>query len=229
MNNYNKIVGSLWRAIFGILLFCPLFVDPAAAQVRDEPKNKAGVIHYTHTGANYNLLSNETASTVDASEPLVGAVIFYERIFQSRFSAGLKYSSFLERNMETTIDDNELVILEAVTLFNLDVKAYFSDHLLPGFKAFLGVAFGNYTVTSTVTTTSTNDDGTTTSTEGQTTATVPITVMNVGFDLMSDFGGIRIAAGLPTGKRNDFEGHTEYKAAYDYSGAVVTIGVFSFF
>ena len=121
--------------------------------------------------------------------------------------------------------DSEVVdILETTSFAAFDFKAYFKDHTSPGIKPYLGVGFGNYTATTTVTQVST-----TTNTEGTTTATVPVTMLNVGFDFVSEFGGMRFDVGMISGTRRDRESHDSFDAKYDYTGQAVSIGVFSFF
>lgn len=206
-----------------VLITLLLATSPAWAQVRKkEPKNKFGAMHYTHSGGQYTLQSATDTSTVD--EPLIGAGFYYERVFQSRFSAGLKFSSFLERSLTQTLDGNTVTTVENTTMFTLDFKAFFKDHMMNGFKPFMGVAFGTYAPSSTVTTIEATGN-----TEGTTTASVPITSLSVGFDYVLDFGGVRFEAGAVNGKRRDLEGHDTYTANYQYDGSAVSIGVFSFF
>jgi len=196
---------------------------PAWAQKKKkEPKNKFGAIHYTHTGAQYTLSSATSTST--ASDDLVGAGFFYERLFLSRFSAGFKWSSFLERSTTHSLDSNTVTVLEKTSMTTFDFKAFFKDHMQNGMKPFLGVSFGTYAPKSTITTIATAGN-----TEGSTAASVPITGLSFGFDYILDFGGVRVEGFSITGKRRDLTGHDTYIANYRYDGSALSVGVYSFF
>ncbi|MDT8445957.1 MAG: hypothetical protein RRB13_03540 [bacterium] len=211
------------KRIILLLIALTLASSPVWAQQRKkEPKNKFGAIHYTHSGGSYTLQSSTDSSSV--TEPLIGAGFFYERVFQSRFSAGLKYSGFLERSLTQTVDGTSVTTVEKTAMTTLDFKAYFKDHLQNGMKPFLGVAFGTYTPASTVTTLAATGN-----TEGNTTASVPITSLSAGFDYVLDFGGVRAEVGSVSGKRRDLSGHDTYSANYQFDGTSIAIGVFSFF
>lgn len=215
--------------VLGICTLLLLVSDLAAARKR-EPLNKAGAVYYTHSGSEYTLRSNATRTDQTVSDPFIGVVFFYDRIFLSRFSAGFKFSSFLERNMSLNIDGNTLDVLETVTLMMLDFKAYFKDHSSGGFKPYIGVGYGQYQVKSKI---SETPAGSSTTEEGKQTtkATIPVTAINFGFDYFTDFGGIRMEGGVITGSRNDLSNSESdaYKAKYQASGVIASIGVYSFF
>ena len=214
------------------IIICSLLIlttDVFAARKR-EPKNKAGAVYYTHSGSELTLRSNSTGAEDSSSDPFIGAVFFYDRIFLSRFSAGIKFSSFLERNMEFNIDGSKVDVLEKVTMIMLDFKAYFKDHSANGLKPYIGVGYGQYQVDSKISVTA---SGSATTEEDKQTvkATIPVTAINVGFDYFTDFGGIRAEGGVITGSRNDLSNSDSdgYKAKYQASGFVASIGVYSFF
>jgi len=209
-----------------ILLFLILILgasSPLWAQKKvKEPKNKFGAIHYTHTGAQYTLSSATGSAT--ASDDLVGAGFFYERLFLSRFSAGLKYSGFLERSLTQSLDGDTISTVETTTMTTLDFKAFFKDHSQSGMKPFLGVSFGTYAPMSVVTTIAAAGN-----TEGSTAASVPVTGLSFGFDYILEFGGVRVEGYSITGKRRDLTSHDTYIANYRYDGSALSIGVYSFF
>ena len=200
-----------------------LAASPAMAQrKKKEPKNKLGVAYYTLSGAEYTLQSTTDIST--ATGNMIGPAFFYERVFLSRFSAGLKYATGLDRSMDLNLDGNTVSVVETTALASFDFKAYFKNHESPGMKPYLGVGFGTLTSSSEVTTiTSTSND------TGNTSATVPITTLNFGFDYMMEFGAVRVDLGTTSGRRRDLEGHSDYKALYQMDGTSVAIGVYSFF
>ena len=205
------------------LLFLGLLTLPALAQQnKKEPNTKFGAFHYTHTGAQYTLSSTTASST--ATDDLIGAGFFYDRVFLSRFSAGFKYSSLLDRSLVQNLGGTTVTTVEQTSLASFDFKAFFKDHSSNGFKGFLGVGFGTYTPKSKVTTIATGGN-----TEGNTGATVPFSSLSVGFDYLLDFGGVRVEAFSITGSRRDLTGHPSYTANYRYDGTALEVGVFSFF
>ena len=204
-----------------------LLASPAMAQRKvKEPKNKLGVAQYRHTGAIYELQSVSTGAITTGTGVMVGPAFFYERVFKSRFSAGLKYSTGLDRSLSLSLDGSAISVVETTTLTSFDFKAYFKDHSAPGFKPYLGVGWGTLASTSAVTTTAA---GSSSSSEGSTTATVPITSLNFGFDYVMEFGAVRFDLGNATGSRRDLTSHSAYKANYTMDGSSVAIGVYSFF
>ena len=215
-----------------LILICSLFLltSNTLAARRKEPKNKAGAVYYTHSGSQYTLISNATGNSISSNAAFIGVAFFYERLILSRFSAGLKFSSFLERSMALTLDNNKIDVLEKVTLFMLDFKAFFKDHTSSGLKPFIGVGYGQYNVSSSISVTASGS--TTTQEDKQTTkVTIPVTSLNFGFDYFTDFGGIRLEGGLLTGNRSDLSNSDSdgYKAKYQASGATASVGVYSFF
>lgn len=202
-----------------------LLASPALAQRKvKEPKNKIGFSQINHTGAIYELESASTTQVDTDTGKMVGLGIFYERVFQSRFSAGLKYSTGLDRSLNLNIDGNRVSVVEATKLTSFDFKAYFKDHSAAGLKPYLGVGWGTMVSTSTVTTIATSGN-----TEGTTTASVPITSLNLGFDYLMEFASVRFDLGNATGSRRDLTSHSAYKANYTMDGSSVAIGVYSFF
>ena len=209
--------------ICGLLLM--LTTSAVAQRKPKEPSNKAGAIHYTQSGSTYTLKDNSTSLSVSASDTIVGAAFFYERLFKSKFSAGLQYSSFLERSIEFSIGTNELNVVEATALTIIDFKAFFKDHSRPGFKPYIGVGFGQYTMASTISTT----DSTGSTSDSTTEAVVPVTILNLGADYFRDFGGFRLNVGVVSGKRNDLTSNDTYQATYQATGVVFGISVYSLF
>ena len=210
------------RTLLTLLLLGLLTLPALAQQNKKEPNTKIGAFHYTHSGAQYPLSDSTSSST--ASDDLIGAGFFYERVFLSRFSAGLKYSSLLDRSLVQTVGGQTVTTVEQTALASFDFKAFFKDHSSNGFKGFLGVGFGSYTPKSTVTTIAASGN-----TEGNTGAAVPISSLSVGFDYLLDFGGVRVEAYSITGSRRDLTGHPSYTANYRYDGSAFEVGVFSFF
>ncbi|OGG96440.1 MAG: hypothetical protein A2508_00770 [Candidatus Lambdaproteobacteria bacterium RIFOXYD12_FULL_49_8] len=206
---------------FGLLLL--LMASPAMAQRKQkEPGNKLGVAYFALSGTEYTLQSSTSITT--GSEPMVGPAFFYERVFLSRFSAGVKYASGLDRSLDMWIDGNTVSIVEKTVLTSFDFKAYFKDHSSSGLKPYLGVGFGNLVSSSVVTTIAASGN-----TEGNTSATVPTTTLNLGADYLLEFGAVRFDFGTTTGRRRDLDGHTTYKALYKMDGASFSVGVYSFF
>ncbi len=218
---------SLFNRI--ILIFLCLFwldMNTATAIKIKEPKSKAGATYHSHAAGSYTLVNTTSSAEGSGSGNLVGTVFFYDRLFLDRFSAGLRFSSFLERSMDVTIGTSTVNILETASFWSMDFKAFFKDHMRPGFKPFLGVSYGNYTVKSTLTTTTT---GSATTTEDNTAATIPVTVLSGGFDYIFGFGGVRLEAGQVTGSRNDLDSSSTYRASYQYGGSTLGISVYAFF
>jgi hypothetical protein len=189
------------------------------------PKTKFGATHHTHTTGDYTLTEQGTGNTGSASGSLVGFALFAERLFLDRFSAGFKYGYGLERSFEMQVGTSSLEVLENATFWALEFRAFAKDNISTGLKPFLGVSYGNYTVTSTITIIPTTGS----TSEEQTGATIPYTMLSAGADYTFGFGGIRIEAGQVTGKRNDLESSSVYYAAYNYNGSIVGISVYSFF
>ncbi|MDH5561717.1 MAG: hypothetical protein OEY59_12780, partial [Deltaproteobacteria bacterium] len=168
-----------------------------------------------------------STTTLDsAATPLSGTTLFYERMLTGRFGLGLTFSSFLERSFQLTIGTDIYDILETVTAMSFDFKTYFSEHKKEGWKTYMGVSFGQYTVASTIVKTDSNGA----TTDGKTGATVPTTSLSFGVDYVLEFGGFRMDTAIINGKRYDKTGFDLHDAVYDYSTTtVVELGVFSFF
>jgi len=209
------------------LLIALLIATPAfAQQKREEAKNKAGALYYTHSGSSYVLHDNTANVDYTGTGNIVGPAFFYERIILSRFTVGVTYSSMLERSMDIKTSTATVNVVENITMTTFDFKAYFKDHRRPGWKPYLGVSFGTMAVADTLSVTTT---GTTTATEEETKATVPVTFLRAGMDLTMGFGGVRIDFGQATGSRRDLESSTNYRAKYVMDGSSLAIGVFSHF
>lgn len=200
-----------------------LFGASAQAAAKREPKNKFGIVYYTLGGPSYELRDTGNTSIDTVSAPLIGAAFTYDRLFYGRFSAGLKFSvQPMERVMDMNLGGTAINAVEKSTLMTFDFKAFFQPHDRPGFKPYLGVGFGQIaasTETATIAATSTT---------GATSATVPISVLSLGLDHITDFGGVRVEGSLVTGTRRDLES-TDYLAKYNFDGIGISIGVFSFF
>ncbi len=189
------------------------------------PKNKAGALYHTHATGNFKLEEQSSGSQDVASNRLIGFGIFYERLILDRFSAGFKYGYGLERNMSMTVGTNKVEILETASFWEFEFKAFVRDNLRPGFKPFLGVGWGTYTAASTLSIIPSSG----TNTEENTSASIPFTVLSMGFDYVFGFGGCRLEGGMTSGKRTDLKGSSTYYATYDYNGAIVNFSVYSFF
>ena len=224
----EKRAGLFNKLCLVMLVSCFLILGSisATAQTRVKvPKSKIGATHHTHSTGDFELDEKATTLEGSSSAPLVGFALFYERLFLDKFSAAFKYGYGLERSMETTIGTNELEILETASFWALEFRAFVKDNIRPGLKPFLGVAYGNYSVNTTITIIPTAGS----ETEEETSATIPYTMLSVGADYTFGFGGIRLEAGQTTGKRNDLEGSDTYRVTYNYDGSVVGISVYSFF
>ncbi len=212
----------------GLLLLLILsFAFPLYAQQnREEGKNKMGASYYAHSGALYVLSNKTTGYEVTGVGPLIGAAFFYERIFLSRFSMGLTYTSLMERSMDVKDGVTDINVVEKVALGSVDFRAYFKSHKRNGWKPYLGVSFGTMSASDTLTLTTA---GSTTTTEETTKAVVPVTLLRGGFDLIMDYGGIRLDFGQVTGVRRDLVGSNSYRANYKMTGSSMSIAVFSHF
>ncbi|MBU3914582.1 hypothetical protein KKA14_03525 [bacterium] len=211
-----------------VVLFCGVclfWLNTAYAAEAKIPKNKAGAIYYSQSGSEYTLVNKLTAGSGSDSDSLIGTVFFYERMFLDRFSMGFKYSSFLERNLSFEEGTNTLDVLETASFWSLDFKAFFRDNMRPGLKPFLGVSYGNYSLSSAITISPAAGS----SSEETTTATIPVTILSTGFDYVFGFAGVRIEVGQSTGSRNDPDGSSTYRAAYQYGGLISSVSVYSFF
>ena len=198
---------------------------PAKAQKLKIPTTKIGATYHTHNTGNYTLTDQTTGESGDASGSLIGIAWFVEHLFMDRFSAGFKYGYGLERSMDIEVGTTQLEILESASFWALEFRAFVEDNLRPGLKPFLGVSYGNYSVTSTITIV----PATGTTSEETTTATIPYTMLSGGADYTFGFGGVRLEIGQATGQRNDLEGSDTYYASYNYDGSIVAISVFVFF
>jgi len=194
----------------------------AQARRTRESKNKFGSVYHVISGSDFTLTNTTTGETGTASDSIVGAVFFYERIFDSKFSMGLNGTSFLERNMTIAVGSETLEVVEQSTLILLHFKAYHKDHSAGGIKPYLGVGVGSLSVSSTITS-ATDTTGSTTS------ATIPITVISAGLDYFWESGGFRVEVGYLTGERSDLEGHDTYAAKYQATGSTGSIGVYWLF
>ena len=224
----EKRAGRLHKLWLVLLMSCLLGLVSTSATAQRKikvPKSKIGATHHTHSTGDFEL--DEKASTSDGSisSPLVGFALFYERLFLDKFSAGFKYGYGLERSMETTVGTNDLEILETASFWSLEFRAFVKDNIRPGLKPFLGVAYGNYSVNSTITIIPSAGA----ETEEETSATIPFTMLSFGADYTFGFGGIRLEVGQTTGKRNDLDGSDTYRVTYNYDGSIVGISVYSFF
>ena len=194
----------------------------AQARRTREPKNKFGSVYHVISGTDYTLTNKTTGAKGTASDSIVGAVFFYERIFDSKFSMGINGTSFLERNMSMEVGAETLEIVETSTLVLLHFKAYHKDHSMGGAKPYLGVGLGSLSVSSLITS-ATDTTGSTTS------ATIPITVISAGLDYFWESGGFRGEVGYVTGERSDLENHDTYSAKYQATGSTGSIGVYWLF
>ena len=210
-----------------LLVFSLWSVQPLVAQQKaKELKNKVGATYYNHSGGTYTLKEKATVNQDSASASMVGTTFFYERIFLSRFSMGVAYSSFLEKSLDMRVGTSSINVIEKTNYTAFDFKAFFREHTRPGWKPFLGVGFGTYTVASTLAVTA---DGVTTATADATSATIPVTLLNWGFDYTMDATGIRMEMNQVTGTRRDLESSTDYNANYIADGTSVGIAVYSHF
>ncbi|MDX2469963.1 MAG: hypothetical protein QNL04_05230 [SAR324 cluster bacterium] len=207
---------------FSLWGFAPL----AAQEKIKEKKNKMGATYYNHSGGTYTLKEKSSGYNDSASDSMVGTTFFYERIFLSRFSIGVAYSSFLEKSLDMYVGTNTINVIEQTSYTAVDFKAFFREHARPGWKPFLGVGFGTHTVASAMTITA--DSATTTSTDA-TAASIPVTMLNWGFDYTMDATGIRMEMNQVTGTRRDLESSDTYSANYIVDGTSVGIAVYSHF
>ncbi len=224
----EKRAGLLYKLCFVLLMsvFLGLVSISAKAQTRIKvPKSKIGATPHTHSTGNFELDAKASTDEGSVSGSLVGFALFYERLFLDKFSAAFKYGYGLERSMETTIGTDDLEILETASFWSLEFRAFVRDNIRPGLKPFLGVAYGNYSVNSTITIIPTAG----TESEEDTSATIPFTMLSLGADYTFGFGGIRLEAGQTTGRRNDLDSSDTYRVTYNYDGSVVGISVYSFF
>ena len=208
------------------LLSLLLGLNVASAKGTDGIKNKMGGNYLTIAGAEYTLDSKTTTDTGSDSTNVTGFMLFYERLLTSRFGLGASYSVQAERSGEMTVGTDKNETLETSSLYTVDLKAYFKDHKRAGLKPYAGVSFGSITAKTTITTTA---SGASTSTEGETKATVPLTILSFGFDYLYEFAGFRVDWSLTTGKREDRESHSSYNATYNYAGSAIGLTVYSFF
>ena len=195
------------------------FAQPLFAKVK-ESTLKFGVLHQTQMNSEYTL----SGATGSGNENLVGVSFFMEKVFLSRFSAGMRFSSMLARSNNYTASGNTVVAVETTGMTTFDFKAFFRGHDRPGMKPYLGVSFGSYTPATEINTISGG-----TATSSTTSATVPVTILSVGMDYTMDMGGIRADLGIVTGKQNDYTNTTYTTSTYNYGGTAISIGVFSFF
>ncbi len=223
----GKIGINQLRIRLAVAAFCLLLAGTgnSFAAKPKIPKTKIGATHHTHNTGDYTLSEQGTSSTGTASGSLVGFALFAERLFFDRFSAGFKYGYGLERSMSMQVGTNTLEILENASFWSLEFRAFVKDNLRPGLKPFLGVSYGNYSVTSTITILPTGGS----KTEDQTAATIPFTMLSAGADYTFGFGGVRAEIGQVTGKRNDLESSSTYYGSYNYDGSILGISVYSFF
>ena len=213
----KKII--LFLIIFSMFSSSILF---AQARRTRQPKNKFGAVYYGISGADFTFTNKTTGESGTASDSIIGAVLFYERIFDSKFAVGINGTSFLERNMSIEVGSKTLEIVEQSTLVLLHFKAYHKDHSAGGIKPYLGVGLGSLSVSSLITST-TDTTGSTTS------ATIPVTVISAGLDYFWESGGFRLEVGYLTGERSDLEGHDTYSAKYQATGSTGSIGVYWLF
>ena len=127
--------------------------------------------------------------------------------------------------MQMIVGTNTVDILETASFWALEFKAFIKDNMRPGLKPFLGVGYGNYTTTSSLSVIPASGS----ITEDETTATIPFTLLSGGFDYTFGFGGVRLEVGTTTGKRTDLESSSTYYASYDYTGSIFNFSVYSFF
>lgn len=187
-----------------------------------EAKNKFGAVYHVISGTDFTLTNKTTGASGTASDSIIGAVFFYERIFDSKFAMGINGTSFLERNMSMEVGSTTLEVVEQSTLVMLHFKAYHKDHSAGGAKPYLGVGLGSLSVSSLIKS-STDTAGSTTS------ASIPVTVISAGLDYFWESGGFRAELGYMTGERSDLESHTTYSAKYQATGSTGSIGVYWLF
>lgn len=221
----KRAINCFWLLLVVTISWLVLGTRPLFAAAPKVPKTKIGATHHTHATGDYTLTEQSTGSNGSASGNLIGFAFFAERLFLDRFGAGFKYGYGVERSFDMQVGTSSLEVLENATFWSLEFRAYVKDNISTGLKPFLGVSYGNYSVTSTITviplTGSTSEE--------QTTATIPFTMLSAGADYTFGFGGVRLEAGQVTGKRNDLESSSVYYAAYNYNGSVVGISVYAFF
>ena len=219
--NLNKKIGFL------LILLAFFSVESVFAQEKvKENKNKMGATYYNHSGGTYTLTEKATGSGASTSDNMVGTTFFYERIFYSRFSIGLAYSPLLEKTLEMNVGTNSIDAIEKTNYTAFDFKAFFKEHTRPGLKPFLGVGFGTYTVATTMDVTAASA---TTSSEDTTGVSIPVTLLNAGFDYAMMNSGIRFEMNQVTGSRKDIESSDTYKANYRVDGTSIGIAVYSHF
>ncbi len=218
-----------------LLIFCNLLLCSYTFAVpKGGPKNKFGANYNVISGTKYSLTSKTTSDSsysgssggsASGSENIVGAVIIYENVLSSKFAWGLKFGAQLSRNMELELGTTTLNVEETTSYWLLDVKAYHKDHMSGGLKPFLAVGFGNMSITSTITDSSSSETDET----SETSASVPITTLSGGVDYFMNAGGFRLEGGLITGEKSDLESNDSYSANYQMTGGYVNIGVFWLF
>lgn len=209
-----------------LLVFSLWSIPQLAAQEKaKELKNKMGATYLNHSGGTYTLGEKTSGNQDSASDSMVGTTFFYERIFYSRFSMGFAYSPLLEKSLDMKVGTNIINVIEKTTYSVFDFKAFFREHTRPGFKPFLGVGFGTYSVASAMLIT----DSANVTTEDATTASIPVTMLNLGFDYTMTNTGIRMEMNQVTGTRRDLESSDTYNANYRVDGTSVGIAVYSHF
>ena len=217
------------RFLLTLLTISLLLTSTTHAQQRRkrEPKNKIGALYSTLMGTKYEL-TNKTSGNVnsgkfdDESDPIVGAVFFYERIFSSIFAVGFRATTFLERQMELTVGTETVNVVEKSTMMAFDFKTYYKEHSARGIKPYFGVGLGTLNVTSDLSVASS-------AATSSTSATIPITFLTVGTDYKLESAGFRLEIGSTKGERNDLEDNDMFNAKYEVTGLMVNAGVYLLF
>ena len=212
--------------------FCPLLMlgllvlwdGAASAQTRrGQSTVKMGLSRTFVGGATYQLEETATATTTSNSDTMQGNELFLEYVFFGRI--GLELATGLTemvRNYElesggTTISSVE----ESARITLIGLNLYFNDHGSPGIKYYFGLGAGVASVSHTFT-------GGTLGSQSSS-QSVPLNVLKVGLDWITDKAGLRVQVATQSGEATDTEAITGYKQTLDYGATIIGIGVFAFF
>lgn len=211
---------------YSLLVLIPLMLwqPEASAQVRrGQSTAKIGLVRTFVSGVKYELEETASSTTASNSDAMEGNELFLEYIFFSRI--GLELATGLTemtRNYDLKSDGTTISsVEESARTTLLGLNFYFSDHGSPGVKFFFGLGTGIISVSHKF-------SGGTLGSQSSS-QSVPVNVLRLGMDWITDKAGIRAVVSSQTGEAADTETLTGYKQTLNYSATVAGIGVFAFF
>lgn len=224
----SGILALLPRSLHFILLMLislTLWHSAASAQIRrGQSTAKIGLVRTFVSGVKYELEETASSTTASNSDAMEGNELFLEYVFFSRI--GLELATGLTemvRNYDLLKTDGTKIstVEESARTTLLGLNFYFSEHGSPGVKFFFGLGTGVVSVSHKF---SGDPLGNQSSSQS-----VPVNVLRLGLDWITDKAGIRAHVSSQTGEAADTETITGYKQTLNYSATVVGIGVFAFF